>query len=530
MKNLYTLFFGAIICTSFVSAQVPVLNSYPSASAVIYLDFDGQNVNGTSWNSGGPVTCAPSGMNATQIAEVFNRVAEDYRPFNLNVTTELEKYNAAPTDRRIRIILTTSYEWYGTAGGVSFVNSFSWGDNTPAFVFTSLLNFNAKNVAEATAHEAGHTLGLRHQAAYDNNCTKIADYNYGKGAGEIGWAPIMGAGYSQNLTLWNNGADPTGCSSIQDDLGIITSEMNGFGYREDDYANEIANATAATFNNNKFSLAGIIERNNDVDILKVSLPVKGRLHVDALPFSVASGNSGSDLDLQVEILNSAGAVIATYNPMNVLSATIDTTLNEGDYFLRVRGMGNVYAPNYASLGSYALNATYAAAAILPLHKLELSGITQNGVHKLNWEIVADENIIEQMVEFSTDGKMFESITGVGNATRRYDYSPQVNGTIYYRLKVKFDDGKQYFSNIIALKNELLTVRPHLVGNMVGNSMSVTSPAACTYAVYDFNGRTITKGSLSPGINTINAPATGSGIYIIQYVLGSQKFAEKFYKQ
>ena len=37
-------------------AQAPVLNSYPSANAVIFLDFDGHTVDGTSWNwRGSPI-------------------------------------------------------------------------------------------------------------------------------------------------------------------------------------------------------------------------------------------------------------------------------------------------------------------------------------------------------------------------------------------------------------------------------------------------------------------------------------------
>ena len=71
-----------------VSAQVPVFNSYPEARPVIFLDFDGHYVTGTNWNVFGPIDCAPSNLNEQQITEVFNRVAEDYRPFNINITTD----------------------------------------------------------------------------------------------------------------------------------------------------------------------------------------------------------------------------------------------------------------------------------------------------------------------------------------------------------------------------------------------------------------------------------------------------------
>ena len=232
MKNLYKLLLLVILCTTLkLRAQVPLFNSYPSAAATIYLDFDGQYLNGTAWNTNGPMVLGPSNLNASQMEEVFNRVAEDYRPFNINVTTDSAKYWAAPADKRMRIIFTVTSDWYGAAGGVSYMGSFTWGDNTPAFVFSALLNYKTKNIAEAASHEAGHTLGLRHQSRYDANCIKKEEYNTGDGSGEIGWAPIMGVGYYRNLTTWHTGPNPYGCNSEQDDLAIITSTDNGFGYR-----------------------------------------------------------------------------------------------------------------------------------------------------------------------------------------------------------------------------------------------------------------------------------------------------------
>src|SRR5688500_18431280 len=213
MKNYFRS--GLILLSFFntiaASAQVPMLSSYHSSTAVLFLDFDGHTVVGTSWNYNGPIVCSPSGLDNTNITTVFNRVAEDYRPFNVNVTTDSTKYLAAPANRRMRVILTTSSSWYGSAGGVAFVGSFNWSDDTPCFVFSALLNYNVKNISEATSHEAGHTLNLYHQSTYDANCNYISDYNYGVGTGEIGWAPIMGVGYYRNFTLWNSGPNSFGC-------------------------------------------------------------------------------------------------------------------------------------------------------------------------------------------------------------------------------------------------------------------------------------------------------------------------------
>ena len=69
---------------------------------------------------------------------------------------------------------------------------------------------------------------------------KTSEYNSGPGTGEIGWAPIMGVGYYQNLTSWNNGPNSYGCTNYQNDLDVITDVINGFTYRTDDHADNFA--------------------------------------------------------------------------------------------------------------------------------------------------------------------------------------------------------------------------------------------------------------------------------------------------
>lgn len=532
MKNflkpgLMMLLFFSTMATN---AQVPKLSSYPSASAVIFLDFDGHTVAGTAWNYNGPIVCEAATLDNDQITNVFNRVAEDYRPFNINVTTDSTKYLAAPIDKRVRVIATISSSWYGSAGGVAFVGSFIWGDDTPCFVFTALLGNNTKKIAEAAAHEAGHTLGLYHQSSYDANCVKTSDYNYGTGAGEIGWAPIMGVGYSQNLTLWNNGPNSFGCTSYQNDLDILTT-YNGFTYRTDDHAETFASATNAPFVSNQFTIDGVVERNTDQDMIKFIQPSVGRFQLSAIPYNVGTGNSGSDLDLQVTLYNSSQTQLNAYNPGTLLSSVIDTTLNAGTYYLKIEGKGNMYAPNYASLGSYALQGSFSSGVILPLRRLELTGQLSGDKHQLSWLIDADEQVTEQIIEVSTDGRNFSPVTQSAVAARSFTYKPYVTTTALYRVKVTFDNGHQYYSNVVSLKSTGTVAKPKLVTNLITNNIIVvTSPGAYNYSVYDFNGKTIRKGQLINGLNNIDVPAVTSGMYMIRFSNNTEQWIEKLVRQ
>ena len=532
MKHFLTpcLLLLLLISTITTKAQTPVYSSDTSASAVLFLDFDGHTVAGTAWNFNGPIVCGGSGFDANQITTVFNRVAEDYRPFAINVTTDSTKYLAAPITMRMRIIVTVSSSWYGSAGGVSFVGSFTWGDDTPAFVFSALLNYNTKNISEAISHEAGHSLGLYHQSTYNSSCNKVSDYNYGYGTGEIGWAPIMGVGYDQNLTLWNNGPNSFGCTSYQSDLDIITT-YNGFSYREDDFGGTFAGATNMTFVANQFNVSGIIERNTDQDMIKFIQPATGRFQLNAVPYNVGTGNAGSDLDLQITLYNNAQTQLSVFNPGTLLNSVADTTLNAGTYYLKIEGKGNIYAPNYASLGSYSLQGTSTIATVLPLRRLELKGQVITDKHQLSWLIDADEKVIEQILEISTDGRHFTSITNSATTDRSYIYKPFVTSNAIYRLKVTFDDGHYYYSNVVFLNKMGSVVKPELVTNLINNNtVIVKSPGSYNYTIYDFNGKTVRKGVLTNGLNNIDASAISNGVYMVRFANSDSQWIDKFVRQ
>lgn len=537
LKSLLALLLLACI-TQTSSGQVPVMSSYPSAAPVIYLDFDGEYVDGTAWNYNGPLTCAPPDITTEQLNIIYNRVAEDFRPFNINITTDYSKFLAAPLNRRMRVIFTTTWEWYIAVGGTSMPGSFNDGDDTPCFVFTSLFSgglanvtSRPKNIAEAASHEVGHTLGLYHQAVYDANCVKITDYNGGAGAGEIGWAPIMGVGYYQNLTVWHNGPNPYNCLTPQNDMEIITStdpfSTNGITFRNDDHADTYGAATPATFTNGQFLINGVVERNTDMDIIRFTMATSGRFLLNANPHNVGLYNAGSNLDLQVTIYNSTQTLSRVYNPGTLLNSVIDTNLTAGTYYLKVEGRGNAYAPNYASLGSYTLQGQNNFGNPLPLRVLKLSGQVNGDNHQLSWIIDADEQVVRTILEISTDGISFRPVTEPGNSDRAFTYRPTISSNAQYRLNVTFDNGKQYYSNIITLRKTGNTPRPQLVNNLSDRgTVGVTSPGVFTYMIYDLGGKIIRQGQLTNGYNSINTAGVKGGMYMVRFTGGADQWTDK----
>ena len=124
---VYIVLLSILLTGSSASAQVPVINSYTPASATVYLDFDGAEVEGTIWNEHGKIIADPSGLSPASITWIHKLISEHFKLFNLNITTDPSVYERAPVRQRVRIIFTTDGNWYGPVTGLSAIGSFVWG-------------------------------------------------------------------------------------------------------------------------------------------------------------------------------------------------------------------------------------------------------------------------------------------------------------------------------------------------------------------------------------------------------------------
>jgi hypothetical protein len=357
----------------FPNDQTFRLHSRPGANRVIYLDFDGGQVSGTAWNDSFGVSTSvqpafdldsnPGSWSQSEIdtiQSVYQRVAEDYRPFDVDVTTEepgaaaVNRNSLSDTQYGTRVMISPSAEmWADTCasncGGIAYVGIFSNVGNAyhqPALVFPQALSWNDKFIAEATSHEAGHNLGLHHDGT-----STVGYYR-----GHSNWAPIMGVGYDRPLVQWSQGEYPD-ANNAQDDLAVI--QGSGLPLRPDDNGSTIGSARLL---GTAKRVTGVIENRDDRDVFAIARRCAGRATIAANP-----ATRSPNLDIRLKLLNASGTVLAKSDPESGtasfdvatgLSASVTDSLRARTYYVEVDGGGardlTTGYTGYASLGQYTL--------------------------------------------------------------------------------------------------------------------------------------------------------------------------------
>lgn len=376
---------GAGFGSPFPLEQTFMLNSLPGATKTIYLDFNGHTTVSTQWNQihGLPFILTPaysldedllnfSDEERLVIQLVWERVSEDFRPFNVNVTTQETSpdalRNTGGDDQAwgVRVVIggDGTHDWFTPTdpdnrevGGVAFLNSFNDAVDQAAFVFGGDYGDDAAAIAGTVSHETGHTLGLEHDGQFllwtdisdEENpelVKQYVEYYPGHGTGSTSWAPIMGGGGAA-LEQWSMGEyfnatnNAQGTGPNQDDLAVITAN-NGFDYRTDDHGNDITTATTLALDAEGviFSAEGIIERNTDVDYFSFVVEGLGEL----VSFDINPFHNGPNLDILAKLHDSNGNVLYTSDDLEEINAVFtDLQLTPGNYYLSIDGTGRPIA-------------------------------------------------------------------------------------------------------------------------------------------------------------------------------------------
>ncbi len=350
-----------------VMSGLPALESFSGASATLLLDFDGHTVSNygrygavsiPAYNAPGSNASTIDSLEEQQIRRIWQHVAEDFAPFDINVTTVDPGSSSNLPVYRVAIggnVTSTSLP----QNAVGFALSRAYLDaNVPNLVFAFPYNPGSQlgeqefrgvfDIAHAVSHEAGHGFGLEHQTVVDasGNVVAVAD-------GDALMGYINPNSPLPERTLWKLGPGPAMTQGgppafIQDDLQRLASAI---GVRSDDHGNSPSTASVMTMEGVSFEAEGIIERASDADYFRIR--VEGHTAPTRVRVSVNGTSPANDyhdvtnLDARLEIRDTQDNLLYSSDPANDFGARINEWLAPGTYYLVVRSHGD-----YGDLGRY----------------------------------------------------------------------------------------------------------------------------------------------------------------------------------
>jgi hypothetical protein len=356
------------------------LHSRPGAAHTIFLDFHGGVVSQTAWNAYRGVqewNTAPYDTDGNKktfsqaeigdMAEIWEQVAEDFVPFDVDVTTE-DPGKRGPSIGWV--VITSSAETDAKplpepdAGGVSYLNTFGYSQTayySPVFVYYNNLGSPAA-VADAASHEMGHTIGLTHDGVTGNRSIVRG------GGSKVSWTPIMSLDHSARVSQWSRGDYP-GATNTQDDLGILTGSL---GRRGDDHEDtRFATATPLSLDGRGRVNAtdpyaaekhrnpknrGVIEGQDDIDVFGFNATA-GTVDLRIVPAWDAAhphARNGANLDIRATLFDARGRKVAVASSRDDLSANLKVKVPAGHYVIEVSGgaIPDIPSSRYGSLGQY----------------------------------------------------------------------------------------------------------------------------------------------------------------------------------
>lgn len=404
------------------------LSSNPGSKKTVYLNFLGQTITNTAWNSlyniqtidlkpfdrdGDSTTF--SNDERLEIIAIWRRLAQFYAPFDVNVTTMAPDPSAINRDSSAddsfgSVIHFGPDPFNGQCGcyGASYVGVFNSTSNSYRDVFILTDNANTLDLSSLSAiHEFGHNVGLSHDGV-----TGGTPYygGYTDQSPEMNWAPIMGnatPSTPRNVIQFSKGDYP-GANNTEDDYQVIQAHELSLDSTEPPTVPDGGNWT----------VQGILNDYNGHHSFALKAP-KGYVQLD-INRDQGSKNTAVEAFLYrngVQLGVNDGLV--DQNPDQLATRFVFESNGVDNFYLYIRPLayaGNQSPgfPSYGSIGTYSVQSTFTAG---PPPSVSISGPTSVlPLLTYTWSAVINSPVVPTKVQWKwSDQPTYVSGTSVSRS-------------------------------------------------------------------------------------------------------------------
>ena len=302
-------------------------------------------------------------------------MAEDYAPFDVDVTTEAAgraASRATVLGRQSTARACSSAPYRATSATTAASPTWASTCDTsdcykPALVFPEKLGQQREVHRARPPRTSAGTLSASVTTAVTDGTTRTTPGKAtAKRAGRPSWA-------SATTRTSRSGA---GASTPTLTLRKTTWPSSSYGlrYRADDYGNTLA-AAATLPAGTTLAVGGVIALATDIDVFSFTAAA------GPASMSVRPAERGPNLDIQIDVVTTDGNILRQRDPTDTLGADISLTLGTaGAYYLRVQGVGKgdpltTGYTDYASLGQYAITGTVVDPGTTPRPPVAVASAT-----------------------------------------------------------------------------------------------------------------------------------------------------------
>lgn len=408
------------------------LQSKPGSEKIIWMDIrdlmDGNE---------------PIPYTRDDIWQMWQVVSSGLSTYDVNVTTSKSVYDATP-------VLNRGIGLFHNADGRSHCAYDMFGTWHDCEIYLKANGFHAGRTA---LHEYGHLLGLRDQGTGLNG---VQWATYFSGYDDLKWVPIMGNFlYSddwgeETLYQWSDGEYQAGSAFGMPQEDVLSLMNEYLDFEEDDIPDAkplVINDGAVTAPNN-YGMINIVTGSYDEDDFTFKIvdePSEVDLTIDRIGHI-----GGAMLDVHASIYDENGTLIIEDNKPAARYARIITTLQPGEYKLRIsggeEGIEGEKFPTYGSIGYYGISGTITNSSVIVLNNKNV-----NSVKSINRK--------NGILKFEGIEKQDRMSISIFNMSGRRVFKRQIEGSGTINLKQEIGQGcyLMQLNNVSDLYREKFTI-------------------------------------------------------------------------